>query len=122
MGEGERDAQPCRPPEFGDPHREPVNRQAWVRLGRTWRRALVSRWWRTREGLVLHLVYEDGDRQNAGYFTYDPSAIRPGSWQLFGLRHVVAYLSLRLVVLQYSAAHTRPKVNPGSLSSVMSSA
>lgn len=74
----ERDAQPCRPPEFTDPHREPLNRQAWVRISGTWRRAQVSRWWRTREGLVVHLVYEDGDMQNAGYFVYDPSAIRPG--------------------------------------------
>lgn len=83
MPEGERDARSCRPPEFGDPHREPVNRQAWVRISGIWRRALVSRWWRTCEGLVVHLVYEDGNMQRAGYFLYDPSAIQPGDRQLW---------------------------------------
>jgi hypothetical protein len=37
----------------------------------------VSRWWRNVDGLVVHLVYEDGDTQRAGYFIYDPSAVRP---------------------------------------------
>ena len=39
----------------------------------------MSRWLRTRVGLVVHLVYEDdGGMQQAGYYTYDPRAIRPG--------------------------------------------
>lgn len=76
--ETEHDAEPCRPPDFSDPHHEPVNPRAWVRIHGTWRRARVSRWWRTPGGLVVHLVFEDGEMQRAGYFVYDAAAIRPG--------------------------------------------
>lgn len=79
MAEIERDAQPCLPPTFGTPHREPVNRNAWVRIGGRWRRAQVSRWWRHNDGLVVHLAYEEGDTQRAGYFIYDLAAVRPSS-------------------------------------------
>lgn len=37
----------------------------------------VSRWWRNVDGLVVHLLYEDGDTQRAAYFVYDSAAIRP---------------------------------------------
>lgn len=75
-----RDAQPIPPPPAGTPRVETIESRIWIRIGGSWYRGDIQKWYRRTSGWGAWLCYQADPThptiaQIWGHYAYDPAAI-----------------------------------------------